>query len=109
MARPLFKSVCMTENSQIPLETQLNLETGRIAWRELQRFFASGHAVAVAPGLDLVEVGAELAQDNTDQWSRWMRAGQVGLVSDEQAQAWHDADARVWALVIRPWVLVQNP
>jgi len=99
----------MTENSQLPLETQLNLETGRIAWRELQRFFASGHAVAVAPGLDLVKVGSDLARDNANQWARWMESGQVALVSDQQAQAWHEADAQVWALVIKPWVLVQAP
>ena len=97
----------MTENSQLPLEAQLNLETGRIAWRELQRFFASGHAVAVTPGLDLVKVGTELARDNAHRWSQWMATGQVGLVSDEQAQAWHEADTQVWALVIKPWVLVQ--
>jgi len=98
----------MTENSQLPLETQLNLETGRIAWRELQRFFASGHAVAVAPELDLVKVGCDLARDNANQWARWMESGQVALVSDQQAQAWHEADAQVWALVIKPWVLVQE-
>lgn len=99
----------MTENSQIPLETELNLETGRIAWRELQRFFAGGLALAVSSDLDLVKVGAELARDNAPQWSKWMDAGQVGLVSDDQAQAWYEADAQVWALVVRPWVLVQNP
>ena len=35
---------------------RINSETSKIAWQELQRFFAQGIAVAVAPQLDLVEV-----------------------------------------------------
>ena len=35
---------------------KVNLETSKIAWQELQRFFASGAAVFVASELDLVEV-----------------------------------------------------
>lgn len=93
--------------AQLPLEKSLNLETARIPWRELQRFFASGNAVAVSPELDLVTVGAELARDNAQQLSEWMAQGKVDAVKAEQAQTWYEADAEMWALVIRPWVLVQ--
>lgn len=96
----------MTDEQQ-PLETNLNLETAPIPWRELQRFFAAGRAIAVAPELDLVKVGAELYRDNADQFRAWMDEGKVDAVSDEQAQAWFEADAEVWALVIKPYVLVQ--
>lgn len=99
----------MTDSEQLPLETRLNLETAPIAWRELQRFFAAGRAIAVASELDLVAVGMELSRDNAAQLSRWMDEGRVNRVSDEQAQAWIEADTEVWALVIRPWVLVQGP
>ncbi|MGD8175975.1 DUF2288 domain-containing protein [Marinimicrobium sp. ARAG 43.8] len=91
-----------------PLETSLNLETARIPWHELQRFFAAGRAIAVAPELDLIKVGAELARDNSGQLQQWMEQGHVDAVSDEQAQAWFAANSEVWALVIRPYVLVQN-
>ncbi len=96
----------MTDDQQ-PLETNLNFETATIPWRELQRFFAAGQAIAVAPELDLVKVGAELSRDNADQFKAWMDEGKVDAVSDEQAQAWFEADAEVWALVIKPYVLVQ--
>jgi len=91
-----------------PLTANLNRETAPIAWRDLQRFFASGNAIAVAPELDLIEVGATLADDKAAQLSEWMQQGKVDAVSDAQAQAWFEADAQVWALVIRPWVLVQE-
>jgi hypothetical protein len=29
-------------------------------------------------------------------------------VSDEQAQAWFEADADLWTVVVKPWILVQH-
>lgn len=87
---------------------KMNLETSQIAWRELQRFFASGAAIYVSPGLDLVEVAYQISEDNKDAVLNWMGTGQVAKVSDEQAQAWYDGDVEVWAIVVSPYVLVQS-
>lgn len=89
------------------LEQKINLETAQIRWHELQRFFASGNAIAVDPSLDLTHVAAQIVADNTAQIKIWMDAGLVDAVKDTQALAWHEADALVWAVVIKPWVLVQ--
>ncbi len=86
---------------------QLNMETAQIAWRELQRFFASGVAISVSADLDLVEVAYQISGDNAAQVSIWLNSGQIARVSDEQALAWHEADALVWAVVAKPYVLVQ--
>lgn len=85
----------------------INLETSRIAWKELQRYFASGSAIFVSEGLDLVEVAVQISKDNKAQVAQWMDAGQIARVSDAQALAWYEADAEVWAVVVRPYVLVQ--
>ncbi len=85
----------------------MNLETAQIAWRELQVFFASGAAISVSPELDLVEVAFQISEDNAAQVAQWMASGQIGRVTDEQAKAWYAADALVWAVVARPYVLVQ--
>ena len=89
------------------LRAKVALETAQIAWRELQRFFAAGTAISVAKDIDLVEAAMQISQDNKAQVELWMREGRVGRVSDEQAKAWFDADAVLWAVVVRPWVLVQ--
>ncbi len=34
-------------------------------------------------------------------------SGLVDTVKDTQAAEWYEQDALVWALVIKPWVLVQ--
>jgi len=85
----------------------VNLETAQIAWRELQAFFASGATVAVSPELDLVEVAFQVSEDNAAQVAQWMSSGQLARVTDAQAKAWYEADAEVWAVVARPYVLVQ--
>jgi hypothetical protein len=89
------------------LEQQINLETAQIQWRELQRFFASGNAIAVDPSLDLTHVAAQIVADNATQIKSWMDEGLVDAVKDEQARGWYESDALVWAVVIKPWVLVQ--
>ncbi|MBD9357638.1 DUF2288 domain-containing protein [Methylomonas albis] len=88
-------------------KAKVNLETSSIPWAELQRFFAAGLAISVAEGLDLVEVAYQFSQDNKTQVEQWLTAGQIGHVSDRQAGEWISANSSVWAVVVRPWVLVQ--
>jgi len=37
-----------------------------------------------------------------------MSGGQVGEVAPDLARAWYDRNAELWAVVIAPWVLVQD-
>lgn len=90
------------------LKAKLNLETSRIHWHDLQTHFARGQVVNVAPELDLLEVASELAADNKRRFEQWMGEGRVGEVLPDTAQAWYDANAELWAVVIAPWVLVQD-
>lgn len=86
---------------------KVNLETSRIAWKALLRFFASGVALFVSDELDLVEVALQISEDNQAQVAHWLTEGLLGKVADEQALAWFKADAEVWAVVVSPYVLVQ--
>jgi hypothetical protein len=90
------------------LEQHINLQTAQIRWHELQRFFASGNAIAVDPSLDLTHVAAQIVADNAAEIKSWMEQGMVDAVKDEQAKTWYEQDALVWAVVIKPWVLVQS-
>ncbi len=86
---------------------KLNCETAQIAWKELERFFASGHVIHVDGDLDLVEVAARVAADDTATVNQWMNEQRITKVTDEQAQSWIETDVQVWAVVVRPWILVQ--
>ncbi len=94
--------------SRDELKDKLNLETSRIGWHDLQTYYARGHVVRVAAELDLLDVAAELVADNKQQFESWLQAGSVGDVAPELAQSWYDRNAELWAVVIAPWVLVQD-
>lgn len=87
---------------------EIHSETSKIAWSELQRFFAAGRAIYISPDLDLVEVALQISNDNSDLVVKWMGEDKLAPVSDDQARYWIGTDAIVWAVVVKPWVLVQN-
>ena len=97
----------MTEANQ-DLKTKLNQETARINWQELQRFYASGAVVAVKPGCDLINVACHFANDNKLEVASLLKTGSVFQPADSQVQGWYDRQAERWAVVISPWVLVQE-
>ena len=99
----------MTKVNGYTIEKEkVNLETSTIPWKELQRFFASGSAVFVDSTLDLVEVAYQFSIDNKELVAQWLQSHQVALVSDQQALEWLEVDADVWAVVVKPWILVQS-
>ena len=99
----------MNESNSVDIaRVKVNLETSQIAWNELQRFFASGSAVFVASSLDLIDVAYQFSVDNRDQVTEWMQNNQIALVSDQQALKWLEDDVNVWAVVVKPWILVQE-
>jgi hypothetical protein len=87
---------------------KVNLETAKIHWKDLQRFFAKGEAVWVSSELDLVEVGYQFSIDSKSHVQVWMENNQVALVSDAQALRWFESHAELWAVVVKPWILVQE-
>ena len=97
----------MSSKEELSLRERLNAETARITWRELQRFFAQGKVIAVAQGMDLVDVAVSIAEDNADVLAGWKDKGLVQLASDAQARAWIDGEISVWAVVVAPWIIVQ--
>ena len=96
----------MTGSNEI--KAKLNLETGKLAWQELERFFAKGVVVYIKPGLDLVEVASAIAQDQKNEITKLLASGQVSKPSIEQVEVWHRDDQVFWAVVVSPWILIQE-
>jgi hypothetical protein len=90
------------------LYAKLNNETAKLPWQELLRHFAAGNVIVVADGIDLIEVAACMASDDTQRVQKWLTEGTVAKVTDAQAQAWLESDASMWTAVVKPWVLVQQ-
>lgn len=90
------------------LLAHFNAQTARLGWQELVRHFARGVVVKVASDMDLVTVAAALARDRADEVDAWTRAGKIQRAGDDDAREWHERDSVFWAVVVAPWVLVQE-
>ncbi|MDX5151755.1 MAG: DUF2288 domain-containing protein [Acidiferrobacterales bacterium] len=97
-----------TESEQAVLWGEINAQTARIAWAELERHFARGVVIWVASDLDLVEVAVHIVRDEKPAIEQHMASGKVGQLTDEQASDWAGREADLWAVVAAPWVLVQE-
>ena len=91
-----------------PLYLKLLAETAKIAWPELERFFARGMLLRVARDLDLVTVAAAIAEDDSTQVAQWLSAGLVERMQAETAADFAARDPQLWAVVVSPWVCVQE-
>ncbi|MCP4490808.1 MAG: DUF2288 domain-containing protein [Gammaproteobacteria bacterium] len=87
---------------------KINNETARIPWHDLQRFFAAGKTLYITAGLDLVEVAYAFHEDHSEQVNGWIKQEKIIAVSTVQAKDWIENESQVWAVVVKPWVLVQD-
>lgn len=91
-----------------PLYAKLLGETAAIEWQALQPYFARGAVLWVKPGCDLIEVAQALAENCQAMVAEWLAAGQLAKVDDARALDFFQRDPRLWAVVVAPWVLIQE-
>ena len=96
------------QNEEQELIARLNGETAKIDWHDLQTHYAAGNVVGIAPAADLIKVAIEFNRDNAAQIQQWLADGSLFEISDQQAQQWFNDNQQLWALVIPPFVLVQQ-
>ncbi|MGE8362448.1 DUF2288 domain-containing protein [Pseudomonas sp.] len=97
----------MTEQPST-LYAKLLGETAPIRWQELQPFFARGALLWVAGDQDLIAVAQAVAENDQATVSAWLDAGHLSKLEDERAEDLHTRDPQLWAVVVAPWVLVQE-
>ncbi|MGE7993816.1 DUF2288 domain-containing protein [Pseudomonas sp. NPDC089554] len=83
-------------------------ETATIEWKALERFWAKGDLIWVAPSLDLVEVAEAMAENRSDIFAKWRSDGTVAPLSAEQALDLQTRDPQIWAVVVSPFVIMQE-
>jgi hypothetical protein len=113
MIAPIFsKTTLMTELScneePSTLYAKLLGETATIGWTELQPFFARGALLWVDPGLDLIAAAQAIALDDHQAMAAWLEAGVVEKLNEARAIDLLERDPVLWAVVVSPWVVVQE-
>jgi hypothetical protein len=90
------------------LSARLNLETAKIGWAGIQRQFAKGLVLKVVPELDLIDTAARMIRDEKSSVEEWLQQGKIVQANTEDARRWNQEDPDLWAVVVAPWVLVQE-
>ncbi|MBV8646883.1 DUF2288 domain-containing protein [Paludibacterium sp.] len=98
----------MTTDTASPLYAKLLGETAQIEWPALERFFAQGKLLWVAPSLDLVGVAEAIANDDKPHVTAWLSSGAVALLPADTAADLAVRQPALWAVVVSPWVCVQE-
>ncbi|WP_407315599.1 DUF2288 domain-containing protein [Pseudomonas sp. nanlin1] len=83
-------------------------ETAVIPWGDLEPFFARGALLWVDPALDLIAVAQALAQDQSQAVAAWLAQGQLEKLSSPRAVGFAEGDPELWAVVVSPWVVIQE-
>ena len=96
------------ELNQQELRQKLNLETAQINWTEMEKYFARGVLITVSDKLDLIDVAVEFVHDNKKTIESWLADEHINRTTVEQAKHWSSTDPELWAVVIAPWILVQQ-
>jgi hypothetical protein len=78
-------------------------------WEWLMPHAQRDAVIVVDPNLDLLDVGVAIASDNTLAVQHWISEQQIHKPSAEQLADWgNDRTRRFNALIVQPYVLVQN-
>lgn len=101
-----MSELSMTEPST--LYAKLLGETAPISWQELQPFFARGALLLVEGTQDLIEVAQAVAENDQAKVAAWLTGAQLSKVDDTRAEDLLSRDPQLWAVVVAPWVLVQE-
>ncbi|UBM26412.1 DUF2288 domain-containing protein [Pseudomonas sp. p1(2021b)] len=83
-------------------------ETATIEWKALERFWAKGDLIWVDPSLDLIAVAEAMAENRGEIFAKWRNDGTVAPVSAEQALDLQSRDPVIWAVVVSPFVVMQE-
>ena len=94
--------------TEIPIRDLLNAQAGQIGWDELARHFARGVVVCVAIGEDLIAIAEKFVADQSDDLETLYESGRLHRAQDDDARRWTEERTEFWAVVVAPWVLVQE-
>ena len=95
-------------SENLSIHQRLNLQTAKVSWHELQRLFATGTVVVVEQGTDLVKSAESFVANDSQHVAQLLSTSVLRKAEMSDAERWHNEEAVLWAVVVAPWVLVQD-
>ena len=90
------------------LREKLEGELGVSSWKGLIPETLTKALFFVSPGLDLVEVGVQVALDNTSEVKNWIESGLLTRPTKEQIADWETHGSLFQFIIVAPFVFFQD-
>jgi hypothetical protein len=92
------------------LRAELAKSLDEAEWNWLMPHAKRDSVIVVNQELDLVDVGVAIANDNVPSVQRWIAESLIAKPTPDQLATWNnDQTKRFIALIVQPYVLVQEP
>ncbi|MGX5174119.1 DUF2288 family protein [Aliikangiella sp. IMCC44653] len=93
---------------QLSLTEKLNLETAKVTWQEIERFFAKGNLLVVDTDIDLILTAEMIAKNEAKKLEPLTEQEKVHFATPEWVKNHcQEETVRLWAVVVAPYVLCQ--
>jgi hypothetical protein len=92
------------------LRSELEKSIDSATWEWLTPHHEHDALIWVDASIDLVDVGMAIAQDQTQSVQHWIAEQVIAKPSEDQKRRWSesDSDLQFSALIVRPYVLIQE-
>ncbi len=98
----------MTMQREQQLREKLTGEIGVSSWKGLIPDMLTKSLFFVAPDLDLVEVGVQVALDHTSEVKKWLDTGRLMRPTKEQIADWETFGSLFRFIIVAPFVFFQE-
>ena len=91
------------------IKDRLSQDVADIEWKDLLPHVRRDAVIVVSEALNLLEVGAAIAEDNTASVSTWIENKSISKPSSQQLTEWNSQPEKQFtALILQPFVIVQE-
>jgi hypothetical protein len=92
------------------IQEQLQKDRADIEWEALIPHSQRDSIIFVEDGLDLVEVGVAIAQDETAKVQVWIAEELIHKPTAQQLSLWNQSPSQLFdAVIVQPYVLIGAP
>jgi hypothetical protein len=92
------------------IQEQLAQDLADVSWKDIIPHCQRDAVIVVHEGLDMVEVGAAIAQDKVAQVQAWVEEQLLQKPTDQQLSLWNQSPEQPFsALIVQPYVLISVP
>ncbi|MGF1541890.1 MAG: DUF2288 domain-containing protein [Pleurocapsa sp.] len=91
------------------IKERLSQDIANIPWKDLLPHAKRDAVIVVSEKLNLLDVGAAIAQDHTAAVSTWIANKFIAKPSAQQLTVWNrELDKQFTTLIVQPFVIVQE-